>query len=315
MPHLSPSLALSACSVCGSTNISSFENTTSMMHDGRGTYNFDQCADCELVFLNPRVPLSELGDYYTQYYLPYRGSEAWGKYAHLVEKDQRDTDEKRAEVLAKHCSVDDQSVLLDIGCGKPTFLQVCQEKFKCKSHGIDFSDEGWSGSTASYEKLNLSVGDVHSISEDLKPDIISMWHYLEHDYNPKETLKKVASLGKKSSKLVIEIPNFSSESRKKYGEDWAGYHTPRHTYLFSPNNIGILLKDTGWKITHLDEKGTLDPYNLYWMSEMERKNINWEKNMQSEFWGYVRGMVGFNMKRYFGKNISHGIMTIVAEKG
>ncbi|MFB0961774.1 MAG: class I SAM-dependent methyltransferase, partial [Flavobacteriales bacterium] len=218
-------------------------------------------------------------------------------------------------VLAKHCSADAQSVLLDLGCGKPTFLQVCQEKFKCKSHGIDFSDEGWSGSAASYGKLDLSIGDVHSISEDLKPDIISMWHYLEHDYNPKETLEKLANLVKPSSKLVIEIPNFSSESRKKYGKDWAGYHTPRHTHLFSPSNIEILLNETGWKITHLDEKGTLDPYNLYWMSEMERKNINWKKNMDSEFWGYVRGKVRFNVKRFFGMSKSHGVMTLVAEKG
>jgi 2-polyprenyl-3-methyl-5-hydroxy-6-metoxy-1,4-benzoquinol methylase len=315
MPDLSPSLTLSACSVCGSMNISSVEKTTSMMHNGSGVYNFDQCADCELVFLNPRVPLTELEDYYTQYYLPYRGAEAWGKYASFVEKDQRDTDEKRAEVLAKHCSADAQSVLLDLGCGKPTFLQVCQEKFKCKAHGIDFSDEGWSGSAASYGKLDLSIGDVHSISEDLKPDIISMWHYLEHDYNPKETLEKLANLVKPSSKLVIEIPNFSSESRKKYGKDWAGYHTPRHTHLFSPSNIEILLNETGWKITQLDEKGTLDPYNLYWMSEMERKNINWKKNMDSEFWGYVRGKVRFNVKRFFGMSKSHGVMTLVAEKG
>ena len=315
MPYLSPSLTLSACSVCGSMNISSVEKTTSMMHNGSGVYNFDQCADCELVFLNPRVPLTELEDYYTQYYLPYRGAEAWGKYASFVEKDQRDTDEKRAEVLAKHCSADAQSVLLDLGCGKPTFLQVCQEKFKCKAHGIDFSDEGWSGSAASYGKLDLSIGDVHSISEDLKPDIISMWHYLEHDYNPKETLEKLANLVKPSSKLVIEIPNFSSESRKKYGKDWAGYHTPRHTHLFSPSNIEILLNETGWKITQLDEKGTLDPYNLYWMSEMERKNINWKKNMDSEFWGYVRGKVRFNVKRFFGMSKSHGVMTLVAEKG
>jgi 2-polyprenyl-3-methyl-5-hydroxy-6-metoxy-1,4-benzoquinol methylase len=315
MPHLSPSLTLSACSVCGSMNISSVEKTTSMMHDGSGVYNFDQCADCELVFLNPRVPLTVLEGYYTQYYLPYRGAEAWGKYASFVEKDQRDTDEKRAEVLAKHCSADAQSVLLDLGCGKPTFLQVCQEKFKCKAHGIDFSDEGWSGSAASYGKLDLSIGDVHSISEDLKPDIISMWHYLEHDYNPKETLEKLANLVKASSKLVIEIPNFSSESRKKYGKEWAGYHTPRHTHLFSPSNIEILLNETGWKITHLDEKGTLDPYNLYWMSEMERENINWNKNMDSEFWGYVRGKVRFNVKRFFGMSKSHGVMTLVAEKG
>ena len=315
MQNKLPPLILNSCTVCGGSNISSFQQTTSMMHDGSGEFNFDQCVECELVFLNPRVPLNDLGNYYTKYYLPYRGAEAWGKYTRFVEKDQRGTDRKRAQVLAQICSANSETVLLDLGCGKPTFLQTCQEQFHCKAYGIDFSNEGWSESTSDFKKLNLSVGDVHSISEDLKPDIISMWHYLEHDYNPKKTLEKLATLAKSTSKLVIEIPNFSSESRKKYGKDWAGYHTPRHTYLFSPKNIEILLKETGWKIVHLDEKGTLNPYNLYWMSEMERKNIDWQKNMESEFWMYVKGMVWFNVKRLLSQTKSHGVMTIVAEIG
>jgi len=307
-----PQLHLTSCTVCGSSNISSHVKTKAMMHDGSGEFNFDRCGDCELVFLNPRVPLEELGDYYTQYYLPYRGSEAWGKYAHFVENDQKKTDLKRAEVLAKHCAANENSILLDLGCGKPTFLKACQEKFSCQAHGLDFSDEGWKNTSGDYSKLHLSIGDVNSIDKDLKPDVVSMWHYLEHDYDPKATLLKMKGLSKSSTKLVIEIPNFSSESRKKYGNDWAGYHTPRHTYLFSPSNIERLLNETGWKLIHLDEKGTLDPYNLYWMSQMEQKNINWQKNMETEFWGYVRGMIEFNIKRFFNRKKSHGVMTLVA---
>jgi hypothetical protein len=35
-------------------------------------FNFDQCAECKLVFLNPRVSLDVLQNYYTSHYLPYR---------------------------------------------------------------------------------------------------------------------------------------------------------------------------------------------------------------------------------------------------
>jgi ubiquinone/menaquinone biosynthesis C-methylase UbiE len=307
-------LKLEFCAICGSHNISGFEKTASMMHDRSGEFNFDQCAECEVVFLNPRVPPSTLKKYYTNFYLPYRGAEAWGKFARFVERDQRKTDQKRANVLAKQTDINSDTVLLDIGCGKPTFLEACKEKFNCQAHGIDFSDEGWKDSNTRFLDLHLSVGDVDSISKKLKPDIITMWHYLEHDYNPKETLKKLTNLTKPSSKLIIEIPNFSSESRKKYRKDWAGYHTPRHTFLFSPSNIKRLLYETGWELTFLDVNGTLDPYNLYWMSEMERKEINWQKNMETEFWAYTRGMLLFNVKRMFSKKKSHGIMTLVAVK-
>jgi hypothetical protein len=48
---------------------------------------------------------------------------------------------------------------------------------------------------------------------------ITMWHYLEHDYTPLENLTYLKSIAKPSTTLVIEIPNFDSMSRRKYGEN------------------------------------------------------------------------------------------------
>jgi hypothetical protein len=67
-------------------------------------------------------------------------------------------------------------------------------------------------------------------------------------------------------------------SRRKYGENWAGWHTPRHISLFSPN-IELLLKK-GWKVSEINTYGTMDL--LYWMSEMEQKESHgiriWKMN-------------------------------------
>jgi hypothetical protein len=108
-----------------------------------------------------------------------------------------------------------------------------------------------------------------------------MWHYLEHDYTPLENLTYLKSIAKPSTTLVIEIPNFDSMSRRKYGENWAGWHTPRHISLFSPNNIELLLQK-GWKVSEINTYGTMDPYLLYWMSEMEQKESHgiriWKMN-------------------------------------
>ena len=100
-----------------------------------------------------------------------------------------------------------------------------------------------------------------------------MWHYLEHDYNPLENLKSLKKISKPSTKLIIEVPNFNSLSRKKYGKYWAGWHTPRHLSLFSPKNIKLLLKKSRWNISKVFTYGTMNPYLLYWMSEMEKKEI------------------------------------------
>ena len=282
------------------------------MHTNKEPFNFDQCDHCELVFLNPRVPESQLRNYYTSHYLPYRGAEAWGKYERFVKASQQKLDLSRVKRLKDWHNITPQSLILDVGCGKPSFLKACKTELKCNTLGIDFSDKGWSNSSESCDELDLQVAEIKDLSTDLQPDVITMWHYLEHDYRPQENLKALKFISKSSTTLIIEIPNFDSESRKKYGKDWAGWHTPRHTSLFSPKNVTLLLQNTGWKVSKILTYGTMDPYLLYWMSRMEQKGIAWDKKMEDEFWDYTKGMIRFLPKKWNQKNNSLGIMTVIA---
>ena len=54
------------------------------MHPTDEVFTFVRCLGCDLVYLAPRVPAAELGRYYTDAYLPYRGARAWGPFAPLV---------------------------------------------------------------------------------------------------------------------------------------------------------------------------------------------------------------------------------------
>ena len=282
------------------------------MHDGREHFNFDQCKDCNLVFLNPRVPEKDLGEYYTSYYLPYRVEEAWGKYAHFVEGSQKRIDKKRVATVNKFHPIKKESKILDVGCGKPTFLKAIQEKINCQLFGLDFSDEGWKYEPNRYAGINLLKGDIDDLDTTSKMDVITMWHYLEHDYRPQKNLRKLLKIAHPETRLIIEVPNFDSHTRKKFGKNWAGYHTPRHTGLYSPNNMKILLNNAGWKIEKIYAHGTLDPYTLQWMSRMEKKGIDWQKSMEGEFIGYVVNMVLAAPLYLLHKNISLGFMTAVA---
>jgi hypothetical protein len=112
--------------------------------------------------------------------------------------------------------------------------------------------------------------------------------------------------------LIIEVPDFESDSREKFGADWAGFHTPRHISVFSEKNLRILLEKSGWEVVGFSHSGTLDAYVLYWMSRMEQKGIDWRKNMEEEFWQFVAGMLMFQPKKILNKNQSLGIMTAIA---
>ena len=303
---------LQNCPICNASSIVSFIKTTAQMHSSKELFNFDQCANCQLVFLNPRVNLDNLKNYYTSYYLPYRGSDAWGKYSKLVEGSQKKLDLKRVKRVKEVCSISPKSLILDVGCGNPSFLKACQQKLNCKTMGIDFSDEGWKGQSTMFKGLDLQVSEIKDLSLNLKPDIITMWHYLEHDYTPLENLTYLKSIAKPSTTLIIEIPNFDSISRKKYNENWSGWHTPRHTSLFSPDNIKLLLDKSGWNVSQLLTYGTLNPYLLFWMSEIEQKGIQWNKNMENEFWDFVIGMLKFMPTKWNEKKLSLGVMTVIA---
>ena len=304
---------LTKCLACNSSNFAAFEQTIAMMHQNSPTkYNFDRCKDCGLVFLNPRMDETELGQFYTASYLPYRVEEAWGKYASFVKKDQEQIDKARVQRLIKHSRLSAQSRILDIGCGKPTFLSSLRKSTEANLIGLDFSDEGWKNDTDSYRNIDLRTGEIADLSNEKTMDIITMWHYLEHDYQPQQHLKQLLNYSHADTRLIIEVPNFNSYTRKKFGKHWSGYHTPRHTALYSPKNIELMLKNSGWKVDEILTYGTLNPYTLHWMSRMEQKRIDWSTSMEPRFIGYVIGMV-LNAPIYLlQKYFSMGFMTIIA---
>lgn len=300
------------CVACSGKEFEFLLSSKAQMSDSNEEFHFYKCKSCNLVILNPRLSIKDLSQYYTSSYLPYRGSSAWGKYAPFVDNSQNKLDHIRYIKSKKYHQISAASVIMDIGCGNPTFIDYVQKRTSCKAIGIDFSDNGWQEDPSKFPNLELKTMDVQELKPAEKIDIITMWHYLEHDYFPDRTLAKLREIVKPNSKLIIEVPNYDSISRRIYGKNWAGFHTPRHTYLFSPENLTKLLHNTGWSVEEIDKKGTLDYYNLYWMSEMERKNINWESSMEDKFWPYVFGMIKNKAKNILSSHNSHGIMTVTA---
>lgn len=52
------------CPICNDSSIASFIKTAAQMHSSKELFNFDQCDHCQMVFLNPRVDLDNLKNYY-----------------------------------------------------------------------------------------------------------------------------------------------------------------------------------------------------------------------------------------------------------
>ncbi|MFW6207628.1 MAG: class I SAM-dependent methyltransferase [Spirochaetota bacterium] len=309
---------ISGCMACASADLRQWMRVPAQMHPTAEQFDFQECGNCGLIQLNPRVSPENLGTYYSGYYLPFRGPAAWGKYAPLVQMNLRKTDRKRA-ALARKAAADSgggrlgpQSRVLDVGCGKPTFLERLHSQTGSYSKGIDFSDEGWRQEPGRFAGLDLEVAEFQQFQSTAQFDVITMWHYLEHDYHPRETRQRMLGLAHRHTRLIIEVPDFGSWTRAVQGRYWEGFHTPRHTAVYSPETLRVLLERSGWKLVRMRRFGTLDAYPLFWMGQQERRGIDWSGSMEGKFAGFMAGMLAtaplFLLKRW----LPAGVMTAVA---
>jgi hypothetical protein len=141
-----------------------------------------------------------------------------------------------------------------------------------------------------------------------------MWHYFEHEYYPHETLQHLHSITSSQARLIIEVPNYQSYSRIKYGQFWQGWHSPRHTFAFTSKSISGILTKNNWKVEKIYPYGGLDNFTMNWLSRMEQKKIDWTQSFEGKFLFYTLGLILFLPLRLIYLNRSMGVMTIVASK-
>jgi SAM-dependent methyltransferase len=300
------------CPICKKNESAFYMSTKALMHETNNElYTFNICNNCETVFLTNPVSQERLDHYYTDNYLPYRGSAAWGKYSSFVANNQKKLDLNRVNFVKKYLKKNNLNVL-DVGCGNPSFLETLEQKLKSNCTGIDFSDSGWKGKK--FPNLELKKIAIEDYVSDKQFDIITLWHYLEHDYNPSQTIETLYNCLKSGGKLIIEVPDYNSISAKIQKSNWQGWHSPRHISLPTKKSFDLLFQKDKWEIKKHLRYGTLDAFTLWWLGSMQKKGIDWSGSMTNHFWMLVLlKMVTFPIFA-FEKLFPMGIQIVVVEK-
>mgnify|MGYP002152336711 FL=1 len=287
----SSDLQHTACLNCGQDQPQPLLSTPAHMYHKAEPFSFVQCGHCGLVYLNPQVAPEQLGQYYPDYYVPYRGAAAWGKYHKIAAWGLAGTDKKRAQKARQQLRKNEGHRVLDVGCGHPTFLEALAKKPGLTLTGIDFLDTGWREEPERWQGMDLHEVDPKAYQSDAPFDVITMWHYLEHDYDPKTTLHHLLNVSHDHTRLIIEVPDYDSLSRKRYGQHWEGWHAPRHTALYTQQTLSDVLDRSGWQVEKAYKYGTMDVYALWWMSRMEQKGLDWTQSLESEFPTFLAGKI------------------------
>jgi SAM-dependent methyltransferase len=307
------------CLLCGADDPVPFLDSRVQLAPGTDEiFTFVSCSSCSLVYLSPRPTPHGMDRYYPPEYLPHRGPEAWGPWAPLVRRGEEALDRRRARLVRRHARLGPDSLILDVGCGRPSFLHRVCSTTGARGVGLDVSDEGWRGEERFEDDLTLIRGSLPAAEARLREEapegfhVITLWHALEHDHRPLETLEALRRLAAPDAVLVIEVPNLASLSARLHGGAWAGLHTPRHPAAYSPGTLAALLRKACWRVVAHRSWGTLDPWILFWLGRQIRKGRKLEQGVPDLFLGFLGGKALFLPLSLLQRHLSLGVQTLVA---
>ena len=228
------------CNFCGSNSHRLLYSSTDRSFHPKEKFNLVSCNRCGLVFVNPRPQVSEIGSYYPkEYFCCYEE----------IKKESAEIQLRKIIVVDKYKKV---GRILDVGCGRGDFLhQMDKRGWEC--WGIEISPDA-----CLYARDTLGLKQV--INQDLLVsnlpeksfDVITLWHVLEHVYQPLETLEKIHSLLKDDGVLIINCPNFDGALRRIFRENWYQLDIPRHLYQYRRKVLTRMMESKGFRVKKVE---------------------------------------------------------------
>ena len=234
------------CPACeGATSRTLFQGSDRLYHTTERIFKVVECTTCKLIRLSPFPTPLELRDYYpdTYWYVPEHDT-----VSRLEELYRRTvlSDHVRF-VMGALDNCPEPAPVLDVGCGGGLFLRMLAERGR-RVVGLDFSLQA---ATAAW-RINGVPAVCGSLTQVPLPDKscagVTMFHVLEHLYDPAAYLQAAHRLLRPDGRLVIQVPNAGCWQMTLLGEHWAGIDIPRHLFNFRLRDLEVLLDSCGFEI-------------------------------------------------------------------
>jgi SAM-dependent methyltransferase len=265
------------CPACGCAERSVlFKGTDRLYRTTTKEFQIVECRRCRLIRLFPRPCPSELVSYYPPEYwfVPKDGAadRLEERYRRFVLRDHLRFVRRALEAAPP------DGLVLDVGCGGGLFLSMLAEE-GVPVTGLDFSLDAakaaWSRGVpavcASLSHAPLAAGSCR---------LITMFHLLEHLYEPQSYVEAAYQLLRPAGRLIIQVPNASSWQFLMLGERWTGCDIPRHLTLFRTADVEGLLERCGFTVVRKkffslrDNPAGLASSLAAWLDPMARRVRN-----------------------------------------
>jgi SAM-dependent methyltransferase len=254
----SPTLEPVACYLCGSPAHRPFIYAEDDLGGTPGRFRFVRCSNCDLVYQSPRVPLDAIGAYYDDTYIAHRKKRNWGILTPLFERAMRKLDADKERIVSRYVPLGPDSEVLDVGCAVGTFLGYVHDKHGAHVAGVDFKDLSGASTMRNVEFHCGLFYEAKLRSE--RFDLVTMWHFLEHDYDPLRSLATARRVVKAGGALVVEVPRLDSRTFALFGDRWPGLQAPQHTVLFDRDSLLRAIRKSGFEVVDYLPYGAFPAY-------------------------------------------------------
>lgn len=239
-----PVLHYSNCPSCRCENIkpvmSAMDHTVS--HE---TFAVWECERCGLRFTQDVPDEGSIGPYYrSDSYISHSNTKK-GFVNNLYHMVRRETLAEKYRLVASATRLK-QGKLLDIGAGTGAFVAYMQGcGWEVTGLEPDASARGvaWTDNQVQL----LDAGQLFSLPQE-GFDAITLWHVLEHVHDLHGYMEQLKKLIRRSGRIFIAVPNYTSYDARVYKENWAAYDVPRHLYHFSPAALQTLVVGHGLQL-------------------------------------------------------------------
>jgi SAM-dependent methyltransferase len=234
------------CRACGCEEFAVlFEGTDRFYRTTDKRFQIVECRRCRLIRLFPQPEPAKLASYYPPgYWFDPTGSAAdrlEEAYRRIVLRDHLRF-VRRALADAKGAGV-----VLDVGCGGGLFLSMLAES-GVRVVGLDFSLDA---ASVAWRRQKVPAVCATLARAPFAPGscaAITMFHILEHLYDPAAYIEAAHALLAPHGRLVVQVPNAASWQFLMLGENWIGVDIPRHLVTFRASDMEALLERYGFEV-------------------------------------------------------------------
>ena len=224
------------CLICGSDQHSPYLKVPNRFNP-QELFQLVRCKNCKFVFLSPRPDEEEILPYYDEEnYQPHRQDAI--SFTDKIYQGVRIWNNRYKRKLIEKLSP--KGKILDYGCGTGEFLLEMKQN--------DWEATGFEPSLKAREVVRSygieMTDDIRNL--DKKYAVITLWHVLEHVYDPDHLVQEFKKLLGESGYLLIAVPNRKSFDAKTFHKNWVAYDAPRHLYHFRPADMQRFLEKNGF---------------------------------------------------------------------